>query len=142
MLGGGPWRGGAIMLQRLPEGDPSLLARGVEVERDEVSEDDWRRVVTLLASTRDGELADPKLSGDDLLYRLFHEDGVRIFESTKLTPGCRCSQERAERILTQLPKSELPGLAVERELIVTCEFCNASYTFSLEQFDPPAKRLE
>jgi molecular chaperone Hsp33 len=138
--GGGPWRGGAIMLQRLPEGDPSLLARGVEVERDEISEDDWRRVVTLLASTKDGELADPKLSGDDLLYRLFHEDGVRIFEATNLTPGCRCSRERAERILSQLPKSELPGLAVERDLIVTCEFCNASYTFSIDQFDPPSQK--
>jgi molecular chaperone Hsp33 len=132
---GGPWRGGAIMLQRLPEGDPSLLARGVEVERDEVSEDDWRRVVTMLASTKDSELTDPNLSGDDLLYRLFHEDGVRIFEPTLLQPGCRCSEERAERILSQLPKEELPGLALEGELIVTCEFCNASYTFSLDQFE-------
>ncbi len=130
----GPWRGGAIMLQRLPEGDPSLLARGVEVERDEVSEDDWRRVVTMLASARDSELTDPNLPGDDLLYRLFHEDGVRIFETTTLQPGCRCSSERAERILRQLPETELPDLAVDNQLIVTCEFCNASYTFALEQF--------
>ncbi len=130
----GPWRGGAIMLQRLPEGDPSLLARGVEVERDEVSEDDWRRVVTMLASARDSELTDPNLPGDDLLYRLFHEDGVRIFEPTTLQPGCRCSSERAERILRQLPETELPDLAVDNQLIVTCEFCNASYTFALEQF--------
>jgi molecular chaperone Hsp33 len=131
----GQWRSGAIMLQRLPEGDPSLLARGVEVERDEVSEDDWHRVVTMLASTKEGELTNPNLSGDDLLYRLFHEDGVRIFEPTKLQPGCRCSHERAERILAQLPPGELPGLAVDNELIVTCEFCNASYTFELNQFN-------
>lgn len=132
---GGAWRGGAIMLQRLPEGDPSLLARGVEVERDEASEDDWRRVVTMLASTKDSELLDPALSGDDLLYRLFHEDGVRIFEPTDLRPGCRCSPARAERILAQLPADELPGLAVDNALIVTCEFCNAYYTFTLDQFD-------
>ena len=132
--GDGRWRGGAIMLQRLPEGDPAILARGVEIERGVVSEDDWRRVVTLLASTRDSELVDPNLSGDDLLFRLFHEDGVRIFEPTKLQPGCRCSKERAERILAQLPKIELPGLAVDNQLIVTCEFCDASYTFDLEQF--------
>ncbi|MBT7759835.1 MAG: Hsp33 family molecular chaperone, partial [Rhodospirillaceae bacterium] len=72
--------------------------------------------------------------GDDLLYRLFHEDGVRIFEPTQLQPGCRCSKQRAERILQQLPKSELPDLAVDGQLIVTCEFCNASYPFLLEQF--------
>ena len=131
----GAWRGGAIILQRLPEGDPSLLARGVEVERDEVSEDDWRRVVTMLASTKDSELLDPELPGDDLLFRLFHEDGVRIFEPTGLRPGCRCSPERAERILAQLPPHELPGLALDNALIVTCEFCNASFTFTLDQFD-------
>ena len=131
----GGWRGGAIMLQRLPEGDPAILARGVEIERGVVSEDDWRRVVTLLASTRDSELMDPNLSGDELLFRLFHEDGVRIFEPTKLQPGCRCSKKRAERILAQLPKKELPDLAVDNELIVTCEFCDASYSFSIEQFD-------
>lgn len=130
----GPWRSGAIMLQRLPEGDPSLLARGVEFERGEVSEDDWRRVVTLLASTQTSELIDPCLAGDDLLYRLFHEDGVRIFEPTQLRPGCRCSMQRAERILQQLPKTELYDLALDDQLIVTCEFCNASYTFLLEQF--------
>ncbi len=134
-IGDGRWRGGAIMLQRLPEGDPAILARGVEIERGVVSEDDWRRVVTLLASARDSELMDPNLSGDDLLFRLFHEDGVRIFEPTKLQPGCRCSKKRAERILAQLPKKELPDLVVDNQLIVTCEFCDASYTFSLEQFD-------
>ena len=131
----GRWRGGAIMLQRLPEGDPAILARGVEIERGVVSEDDWRRVVTLLASARDSELMDPNLSGDELLFRLFHEDGVRIFEPTKLQPGCRCSKKRAERILAQLPKKELPDLAVDNELIVTCEFCDASYSFPIEQFD-------
>ena len=131
----GRWRGGAVMLQRLPEGDPAILARGVEIERGVVSEDDWRRVVTLLASARDSELMDPNLSGDELLFRLFHEDGVRIFEPTKLQPGCRCSKKRAERILAQLPKKELPDLAVDNELIVTCEFCDASYSFSIEQFD-------
>ena len=134
-LDDGRWRGGAIMLQRLPEGDPAILARGVEIERGVVSEDDWRRVVTLLASARDSELMDPNLSGDDLLFRLFREDGVRIFEPTKLQPGCRCSKKRAKRILAQLPKKELPDLAVDNQLIVTCEFCDASYTFALEQFD-------
>lgn len=129
-----PWRGGAIMLQRLPEGDPSLLARGVEVERDEISDDDWRHVVTLLASTQARELIDPNLSGDELLYRLFHEDGVRIFEPTLLQPGCRCSMGRAERILQQIPRSELVDLAIDDQLVVTCEFCNASYTFALEEF--------
>jgi len=133
-IGNGFWRGGAIMVQRLPEGDPAILARGVEVERGIVSEDDWRRVVTLLASTRDSELIDPNLSGDDLLFSLFHEDGVRIFQPTQLQPGCRCSMDRAKNILAQLPEKELIELTVNNNLVVTCEFCDTSYTFALEQF--------
>ena len=89
----------------------------------------------MLSSTRDSELTDPGLSGDDLLYRLFHEDGVRVFEPTMLRPGGRCSAERAERILRQIPATELPDLAIDDQLIVTCEFCNASYHFPLSQFD-------
>lgn len=128
------WRAGAIMLQRLPEGDPGMMARGVEYERDEVSEEDWRRAVTLMATAQDEELVSPDLSADELLYRLYHEDGVRVFDSVPLEAGCRCSQERAERVLASLPKSELPDLAVDGELVVTCEFCNASYSFTLAQF--------
>lgn len=128
------WRAGAIMLQRLPEGDPGLMARGVEFERDEVSDEDWRRAVTLMATARDEELINPHLSADDLLYRLYHEDGVRVFDSMPLEAGCRCSQQRAERVLESLPREEVTDLAVDGELIVTCEFCNASYRFALERF--------
>lgn len=128
------WRAGAIMLQRLPEGDPGMMARGVEYERDEVSEEDWRRAVTLMATARDEELVSPNLTADDLLYRLYHEDGVRVFDTVPLEAGCRCSEARAERVLASLPPAELADLAVDGALIVTCEFCNATYTFALSQF--------
>ena len=128
------WRAGAIMLQRLPEGDPGMMARGAEYERDEVSEEDWRRAVTLMATASDQELISPSLEPDDLLYRLYHEDGVRVFEGVPLQAGCRCSRHRAEVVLDSLPRTELADLAVDGELIVTCEFCNATYRFTLTQF--------
>ena len=132
--GGRSWRAGAIMLQRLPEGDPGMMARGAEYERDEVSEEDWRRAVTLMATARDEELINPDLAPDELLYRLYHEDGVRVFDGVPLRAGCRCSEHRAEVVLSSLPKTELADLAVEGELTVTCEFCNATYRFALNQF--------
>ena len=128
------WRAGAIMLQRLPEGDPEMMARGVEYERDEVSEEDWRRAVMLMATAKDEELTSADLSPDDLLYRLYHEDGVRVFDGVPLEAGCRCSAERAEGVLRSLPPSELHDLAIDGELIVTCEFCNSQYRFDLSQF--------
>ncbi|MDP6567366.1 MAG: Hsp33 family molecular chaperone HslO [Alphaproteobacteria bacterium] len=130
----GQWRAGAIMLQRLPEGDPSLLARGAEAERDAASEDDWRRAVVLLASARDDELLDRALPADDLLFRLFHEDGVRAFAPVPLAAGCRCSTERADSVLRRLPVEELRELAVAGELEMTCEFCNAHYAFPLDRY--------
>jgi molecular chaperone Hsp33 len=128
------WRAGAVMLQRLPEGDPGMMARGAEPERDDVSEEDWRRAVVLLASVRDDELLDPLLDPDQLLFRLFHEDGVRVYDHVPLRDGCPCSETRARNMLGQLPPSELVDLADDDQLVVTCEFCNESYPFALSEF--------
>lgn len=126
------WRAGAIMIQRLPEGDPAMIARGAEYSRDE-TEDAWRRTVTLLATARDDELLAPDLDGDALLYRLFHEDGVRVFTPVPLRFGCRCAAKRAENVLRSLSDEALKDLAVDGKFVVTCEFCNTVYEFREEQ---------
>ena len=131
--GGSVWRAGGLMVQRLPEGDPALLARGVEIDPDE-REEDWRRAVTLLATARDSELLDPELSADALLYRLFHEEGIRVFRGINLDFGCRCSRARAERVLEALSDDALEDLTVDGKLEVTCEFCNAIYDFEASHF--------
>jgi molecular chaperone Hsp33 len=131
--GGKAWRAGALMVQRLPEGDPALLARGVEIDPDEWAED-WHRAVTLLATARDDELLDPDLPPDTLLYRLFHEDGVRVFREVGLEFGCRCSRARAERVLEALPGPDLEEMTVGGQILVTCEFCSARYDFEATAF--------
>ena len=131
--GGSVWRAGGLMVQRLPEGDPALLARGVEIDPEEW-EEDWRRAVTLLATARDSELLDPELSADALLYRLFHEEGIRVFRDINLDFGCRCSRTRAERVLEALSDDALEDLTVDGKLEVTCEFCNAIYDFEASHF--------
>ena len=131
--GGECWRAGAIMVQRLPEGDPAMLARGAEPDRS-VSEEDWRRAVTLMATVDDTELLDPGLSADELLYRLYHEDGVRVFQPHPLAFGCRCSRLGAERMLQALSAEAIGDLTVEGRLDVTCEFCNSKYDFDAAAF--------
>jgi molecular chaperone Hsp33 len=116
----GGWRAGALMLQRLP---PSAGAA------DDV-EDGWRRTLAFMASSTPEELLDAQLAPNDLLYRLFHEDGVRVFSTADLRPGCRCSRERVERVLRSLPDDDLETFKVDGLISVTCEFCSASYDFT------------
>ena len=137
-LGGAIWRAGALMVQRLPEGDPALMARGAEFEPEEWDED-WRRAVALLATATDGEILDPELGADGLLYRLFHEEGIRVFREVDLSFGCRCSATRADTVLASLSETEIGEMAVDGKLLVTCEFCNTTYDFEAALYPPAAR---
>ena len=118
---GGHWRAGALMLQRMPPPEASREA--------EAAEDGWRRALAFMASVRNSELTDAGLAPDALLYRLFHEDGVRVFRDQKIHEGCRCSRERVERVLRAMPADELSAMREDGEAVVTCEFCNRKYRF-------------
>ncbi len=115
----GRWRAGALMLQRLPEAGA-----------DDDVEEGWRRALVLMGSSTPGELLDPGLAPEDLLYRLFHEDGVRVFRPVMLRHGCRCSRERVERVLRSLSAEERDSLRDDGEIVATCEFCSARYAFT------------
>lgn len=117
----GHWRAGALMLQRMPPPEASREA--------EEAEDGWRRALAFMASVRSDELTDAGLAPDALLYRLFHEDGVRVFRSQPVNAGCRCSRERVEIVLRAMPADELTAMQEEGESVVTCEFCNRKYRF-------------
>jgi molecular chaperone Hsp33 len=116
------WCGGAIMLQRMPEQQTGLMP-GSHVE------DDWRRAMVLLGTCTAEELLDPALPPNDLLFRLFHEDGVRVFAPSAIQANCRCSRERVSNVLRSLPRDEIEDLKVEGLIAVTCEFCNETYNF-------------
>ena len=116
------WRAGGIMVQRLPE----QVAAG----REEQMEEDWRRTMLLLGTATEAELVDPHLAPERLLLRLFHEEGVRVFRPLDLSFGCRCSRARVEAMLRRFPPDELDDMReADGRLIVTCEFCNATYRF-------------
>jgi molecular chaperone Hsp33 len=125
---GGAWRAGGLMLQRVPpEGGYGVIADDVE--------DGWRRAMVLMSSATAAELVDPELPPHGLLYRLFHEDGVRVYNTHTLEARCRCSRERIESILRAFPPDELEDMRKERVTTVTCEFCNASYVFDEADLD-------
>ena len=119
----GAWRAGGLLLQQMPE----EAAGSTALANDE--EDSWRRAVVLMASCTENELLDPGLPDHDLLYRLFHDERVRVYNPRPLTTGCRCSRARIERILRSLPREEVAEMKVEGEVIMTCQFCNVEYRF-------------
>jgi molecular chaperone Hsp33 len=119
---GGTWRAGGMMLQRVPpEGGYGTIPDDVE--------DGWRRAMVLMSSATAEELVDPGLPPRRLLFRLFHEDGVRVYDTHPLEARCRCSRERIEGILRLFSPEELEDMRKEGVATVTCQFCNQSYLF-------------
>src|SRR5205823_11294403 len=100
---------------------------------DEFVEDDaWREAKLLAATTEDHELVDPTLSSERLLYRLFHEPGVRVFGAQDVRAACRCSRERIEAMLRRFTPQERRDMIGDNGRIgVTCEFCAEH-----REFDP------
>ncbi|HUK60532.1 MAG TPA: Hsp33 family molecular chaperone [Stellaceae bacterium] len=120
----GSWRAGCLMIERLPEED-----RHTSEDADE----GWRRAMILMSSSTSKELVDPALSPERLLYRLFHEEGVRAYRKRKLAAECRCSRGRVETMLRALDKDDVRDMTVEGQILVTCEFCSAVYAFAADE---------
>lgn len=128
----GSWRSAGIMIQRLPDEGPARLSGDAP---DENWEEDWRRAVILMGSSTSEELLDPALHPHDLLYRLFHEDGVRVFNPAPLVMSCRCSEQRVITMLRSFPRSEIEALKEGDRVVVTCEFCSRRYEFDESALD-------
>ena len=115
------WRGCALVLQRLPEDENSF-------ERERL-EEGWRNALALMGSCTPEELSDIDLKADDLLFHLFHEDGVRVFPHRSLKFSCKCSRARMEAAVSMLSIEEREEMTIDGRIIVTCQFCNAEQTF-------------
>ena len=116
---------GALMIQQLPN------ESGV-VKDDEISEEDWRRAVALMSSVSPRELLDDDLPAADLLFRLFHEDGVRLYDASPVQNKCRCSESKVRQTLASFSSEEMEGLYEYNKISVVCEFCKTGYHYSRE----------
>lgn len=117
---GATWRAGGLLLQKVA----ADAARGDPVE-------DWVRAGHLFATVTDEELVDPDLPAERLLYRLFHEEGVRMGARTALADRCTCDETRLAGVMRKFPPSELREL-VEPDgfLHAKCQFCARNYLIS------------
>lgn len=124
------WRSGGLFVQHLPEAGEA--ASFGDPEADAVAEqesDAWNEAGALIDTIEAHELLDPGLDADRLLYRLFHERGVRVFEAQPVNDQCRCSPERIEAMIAQFTEDEVRDMTVDGEIQVKCEFCGRDYRF-------------
>lgn len=130
----GNWRAGGIMVQHLARGE-----EGRERILERNTEDEWNRASVLMHSVKTEELLDPQLTLDDLLYRLFNEDGVRVFDNVAVVKGCRCDRARLLAVISQFSDDDVDHMTVDGKIGVNCQFCNKTYDFTPEEARKVAK---
>jgi molecular chaperone Hsp33 len=128
------WRAGGVIVQHLPDSGPRRapdLPPGDAPEGAVVPEfeeaDEWNEARLILETLEDHELIDPSISAGNLLIRLYHERGVRVFDPTPLIERCRCSQERITEMLKGFSQDDRDHMVKDGEIVVTCEFCSSRY---------------
>lgn len=135
------WRAGGMLLQFLPKSPerarqpdlhPGDAPEGTAIHS--VQDDDaWAEGQSLIATVEDVELIDPDLSGERLLYRLFHERGVRVFSSLPVRAQCSCSREAVSGMLSRFAPEDRAGMVEDGKVVVTCEFCSSVYEFTPQE---------
>lgn len=141
---GPAWRAGGLIAQFLPESeerrrqadiDPGDAPQGYV--HDAIPEDDaWTEARALAITAEDHELLDPTLSSERLLFRLFNERGVRVFEPSALADVCRCSAERIDTMLQGFSPDERKAMVGDDGKIgVTCEFCSVKRIFDPKDYE-------
>lgn len=138
------WRAGGMLIQHLPASGVGVMADlpgngdfddPAMADPDYVEADGWTEARSMLATVDDLELVDPDLSPERLLFRLYHETGVRVFPPQELEERCTCSVDRIEEMLTNsFSDEERQDMAVGGEIEIVCEFCSTAYRFNPHQF--------
>jgi molecular chaperone Hsp33 len=137
------WRAGGIIGQFLPVSEDRVRRRdlpagdvpeGREIAAEPADDDSWAEAQALIDTVEDHELTDPAIAAERLLFRLFHERGVRVFEPVSLEDNCSCSRARIEEVLREMDAEEVEAAGAGGAIEVRCEFCGTEYRFDPAEF--------
>ncbi len=137
------WRAGGLIAQflptapermRLPDLPGGDVPEGAQTQSFE-PDDAWTEVQALVGTIEPSELADPEVGVERLLFRLFHERGVRVFPPTPVRDDCSCNREKIKGVLESFSAEDLAESVEDGQIEVTCEFCGEAYSFSPDEFD-------
>lgn len=125
-------RAAGLLLQSLP-------AQAVPDPEQRAAQ--WQHITALADTLTREELL--TLAPETLLYRLYHQETVRLFEPQPVRFRCSCSQQRSARALTHLGEDAVRSIIADEGMVeMRCEFCQHTYRFSPTDIDrlfaPPA----
>jgi molecular chaperone Hsp33 len=137
------WRAGGLIVQFLPDSSERMRQPDLPggdapegTEADEIAEDDaWVEARSLTETVEDDELTDPSVPVENLLFRLFHERGVRVFHAMAVRDQCSCSREKVSGVLANFSAAEIADSVEAGAISVTCEFCGTKYEFDPKEFE-------
>jgi len=137
------WRAGGVVLQFLPESEERMRQAdlpGGDVpeafeDKADLEDEDWLEAKALMETIGDDELADPQVGSERLLYRLFHERGVRVFDPLPVYDRCSCSRDKILSVLAGFEPDEIAESIEDGKISVKCEFCSASYVFDPKEIE-------
>ncbi|RUZ82554.1 Hsp33 family molecular chaperone, partial [Mesorhizobium sp. M7A.F.Ca.US.006.01.2.1] len=135
------WRAGGILAQFLPQSPERMrvpdLPGGDGDPREEIHDpvdNSWQELLALLGTIEPTELIDPTIGAERLLYRLFHEHGVRVFGGVPVADQCSCSKDKIRGILEGFSAQEIKDSTEDGGIHVACEFCSKQYDFDPAEF--------
>ncbi|MCI9866537.1 Hsp33 family molecular chaperone [Rhizobium skierniewicense] len=135
------WRAGGLIAQFLPQAPERLRQRdlhggdGDENNVDYAVDDAWNEAVALIDTVDTDELTDPQVPAEKLLYRLFHEQGVRVYDPQLILDRCNCSREKIKGVLSGFSADEIRDSQEDGVISVTCEFCSTTYRYQVDELE-------
>jgi molecular chaperone Hsp33 len=139
------WQAGGVLVQFLPESTDRMRLKDLpggdgpepdlQFEHDDQNEDAaWVEVKSLMTTVDDMELVDRDVTSERLLYRLFNEHGVRVYDAQAVLDDCSCSKSNVKSILANFSAEEIIESTVNDNIEVNCEFCSKRYQFDAKEF--------
>jgi molecular chaperone Hsp33 len=129
------WRASALVIERV------AAEGGAEPKPDDEAHDDaWETAQALAATITPAELLNDALTGERLLHRLFHAEGLVVDRPRTLSYGCRCSRARLAQVLEGFPDGDLDYMVKDGAIVMTCEFCNLDFRFARTEVEGKAGR--
>lgn len=134
------WRAGGILAQFLPDAPerlrlPDLPGGDGDSGSDiDLTDNAWQELLALFGTIEPSELIDPTVGAERLLYRLFHEHGVHVFDAVPVADECSCSRDKIRGILEGFTAEEIVESTEEGTIRVNCEFCSTEYEFDPGEF--------
>lgn len=135
------WRAGGLVAQFLPEApermrQPDLHGGdGDQGSSGLVEDDSWAEARMMVETIDTDELTDPQVPIERLLFRLFHERGVRVYSPRQVIDRCTCSHDKIKNVLAGFSPDDIDASQDNGAISVTCEFCSTTYVYKVEEFE-------